>query len=765
MSTPHSVRLRAEPLENRVLLAADLLQHHLSDPDLSDTEFRTIDGTENNLVEDEQGAALTRVIRFGYPGRYPDGHGDEIDVPGRPNARDISNEIHAQSESVLNDRHLTDWVTQWGQFLTHDMDLTINGSEFNVLSTGEVGDFSIAINDPNDPLGPNPIPFNRTEFDPTTGTPEEIDSPFGPRPNWREQINRVTSYIDASNVYGSDDQRAAALRTFVDGKLITTPDGLLPGLNDTGLANDDPFGLGEELFLAGDVRANETVALTAVHALFVREHNRLADRIKDLYPELNDEEIYQLARRIVGAEMQAITYNEFLPALLGYESAPKSGDAVYSQDINASITNSFATAIFRFGHSMVNEELLLVDNSGNTVGSVSLDEAFFDPDFLKNNPDNVDLLMKGLAEQLGQENDLLLIDSVRNTLFGPPGAGGLDLAALDIQRGRDHGLPDYNSLRNFYGLERVTSFDQISSDPDIQAKLAELYGTIDNIDAFVGALAEDHLPGSSVGELVDAIIVNQFTRLRDGDRFFYTNDPLLSSRYVERIIDMDHVTLSQIIKWNTDITDIQDNVFYDPSVLFHQVSDRGRSSMTSVIASSEYVYVVNGRSGRLVEYRRLEDVSQVILVGSEVKNDYFTVAVAGAGDGLEDGVVVYGGGGFDVLTVLGTSQQDSIVVDAPHVLVNGTVVEFSDFELLVVLPGRGDDQVSIVDGGDARVIVWESDHGTRDRRRNRLNFGRHDAHKHVAVVDDPDEEPLGSKPTSAADSLIIDIAFDGRRRR
>ncbi|REK06719.1 MAG: LEPR-XLL domain-containing protein [Planctomycetota bacterium] len=720
MPTPTNrlcVRLRAENLEPRILLAADAIDglEPQSPLDLSNVEFRSIDGSGNNLVDDAQGAADTRVIRFGYPAVYPDGHGDVVDVEGRPNARDISNAIHAQSDSVVNDRHLTDWIFQWGQFLTHDMDLTINGSLYNELSTGEVGDFSIAINDPNDPLGPNPMPFNRTEFDPTTGTPDLIDTGFGPRANWREQINRVTSYIDASNVYGSDAERAAALRTFEGGKLITSADGLLPGLNDVGLDNDDPFRAGAELFLAGDVRANETVALTAVHALFVREHNRLADRIAELYPQLNDEEIYQLARRIVGAEMQAITYNEFLPALLGYDSAPRAEDAVYDAELNASITNSFAAAIFRFGHSMINEDLLLVDNAGHTVDRLSLDEAFFDPDFLKDNPQAVDLLMKGLSEQLGQENDLLLVDGVRNNLFGPPGAGGVDLAALDIERGRDHGLPDYNALRAFYGLERVTSFAEINSDPAIQQQLEALYGDIDNIDAFVGALAEDHLSGSSVGPLVDAVLVNQFTRLRDGDRFFYTNDPELASRDAKRIVDLEQVTLAKIIQWNTGVTDLQDNVFFDPSVLVYEVPAAHRSAETYVVASSGQVSIARGDSNRAVDVASLDDISQVIIVGSPTRNDTIRVAVAAAQGGLEDGVIVYGRGGLDTLIVDGSTRRDTIVVDAPQVDINGTVVQFSTIDELVVSPGRERDRVSIVDEGDTDVTVRDGDGKRRDR--------------------------------------------------
>jgi hypothetical protein len=715
MKSLNRARLRAESLEMRILLAADAAQALASTADLAAVEWRSIDGTGNNLTLDEQGAALTRVIRFGYPARYPDGHGDAIDVEGRPNARTISNEIHAQSGSVLSDRHLTDWVFQWGQFLTHDMDLTINGSEFNYMFNGEEGYYGIDILDPSDPLGPNAIRFNRTEFDPTTGTPDLIDTGFGPRANWREQINRVTSYIDASNVYGSDAERAAALRTFQGGKLITAFGGKLPGLNDVGLENDDPFGAGSELFLAGDVRANETVALTAVHALFVREHNRLADRIHALYPNLNDEQIYQLARRIVGAEMQAITYNEFLPAVLGDERAPRAADATYDPELNASITNSFASAIFRFGHSMTNETLLLVNNKGQTVGDVSIDEGFFDPDFLKSNPQNVDFLMKGLATQVSQENDLLLVDGIRNNLFGPPGAGGLDLAALDIQRGRDHGLPDYNSLRDFYGLERVTSFEEISSDPAIRAKLEELYGSVDNIDPFVGALADDHLPGSSVGALVNAIVTNQFTRLRDGDRFFYTDDPLLSSRAVERIIDLDTVTLAQIIRLNTGITNLQANVFYDPSVLYYKVPDAAVTPIT-VSAADGRVRIVSSLSGRVLGQGSLDAIAQVIVVGSHVRPDLFTLDVGRAAGGLEDGVLVYGGAsGFDTLVLVGTSRADVIAVENGSAKVNGNAIDYDAFELLGILPGSGRDVVRVADDLDLRYYVLDPD-DRRDRR-------------------------------------------------
>ena len=173
--------------------------------------------------------------------------------------------------------------------------------------------------------------------------------------------------------------------------------------------------------------------------------------------------------------------------------------------MRASITNSFSTSIFRFGHGQVSDATLLVTSQGETVGSLTIQDGFFNPWFLRDDPANVERVLKGLASQAGQEIDLPIVDGVRNSLFGASGAGGLDLAALDIQRGRDHGLPDYNALRAFYGLPRVTSFDEVSSDPQVRAKLAAVYNTVDNVDSFVGALAEDHLPGSSVGALVDRV--------------------------------------------------------------------------------------------------------------------------------------------------------------------------------------------------------------------------------------------------------------------
>jgi hypothetical protein len=153
--------------------------------------------------------------------------------------------------------------------------------------------------------------------------------------------------------------------------------------------------------------------------------------------------------------------------------------------------------------------------------------------------------------------DLLAINDVRNLLFGN-GQGGQDLIARDIQRGRDNGLPDYNTMRVAYGLAPVTSFAQITSNVQVQKELQQAYGSVNNIDAFEGGLAEDHVAGSDVGPLFQAIMVDQFTRLRDGDRFFYLNEQWSPD---ELKIFQRGNTLAKVIEANTNVTNLQSDIF------------------------------------------------------------------------------------------------------------------------------------------------------------------------------------------------------------
>jgi hypothetical protein len=388
-------------------------------------------------------------------------------------------------------------------------------------------------------------------------------------PNPRQHANQISAYLDGSVIYGSDATRAAALRSFTGGKLKTSEGNLMP-LNTGGLANANDAHIfpDNQLFLSGDVRANENVELSAIHTLFLREHNQIATAIAAANPSFTDEQVFQNARRIVVGELQVITYREFLPALLG--SKPLRPYAGYKSDVNPGIASEFSTAAYRIGHTLINDDVELLDNDGNEIEeALELAEAFFNPSVL--HAVGPDPLLKYLATDKSQEVDTQLVGGLRNFLFGPPGAGGFDLASLNIQRGRDHGLSDYNTTRATYGLPKVKSFSEVTSDAALQAKLLSLYGSVDNIDLWVAGLVEDHLPGSSVGATFQRILVDQFERLRDGDRFWYAR-----VFYGPQLAALEGTRLSDIIRRNTSLTKIQDNVFfYDETTLAGLVAKTG----------------------------------------------------------------------------------------------------------------------------------------------------------------------------------------------
>ena len=520
---------QTQPLEQRSLLSAS-----------------PIGGEGNNVANPEWGTVGEQFIRIA-----PDDYGDGISSlagADRPSAREISNEVAAEGDEAAPSRDLWSamiWV--WGQFVDHDLDLTNTG-------TTEALSIAVPTGDPFfDPSGTGTATINtmRSEFDPATGL--SADNP-------RQQVNSLTSFIDASMVYGSDAARATALRTLSGGKLKTSDGDLLPR-NSTEFFPDGPLANAvlpttpaDEAFVAGDVRANENVVLTALHTIWVREHNFQAERIAADHPDWSDEQIYQGARERVIAEIQAITYNEFLPALIGRAGVGRYEG--YDATVNPGISNEFATAGFRLGHTLLGEDIGFLDDEGNALrDEVPLREAFFNPGLF--DEVGVDPLVKYMVSDPSADLDSKIVDSVRNFLFGPPGAGGFDLASLNIARGRDHGLADYNTVREAYGLPRVTSFSEITRDSELAGKLEELYGSVDNIDLWVGALAEDHRRGEGVGETLRAILVDQFSRLRAGDRFWYENQ---MSR--EEIATINRTSLTDIIRRNTGVENVQREAFF-----------------------------------------------------------------------------------------------------------------------------------------------------------------------------------------------------------
>ena len=373
----------------------------------------------------------------------------------------------------------------------------------------------------------------------------------------RQQLNEITAWIDASNVYGSDEERANELRSFKGGKLLTSDEaGLF-------LPVDPPVANGNPVFEAGDIRSTEQVGLATMHTLFMREHNRLCDEILADDPGLTDEQVYQMARKEVYSILESITFNEWLPALLGPDNALPEY-AGYDPSVNPNIANEFSGCAFRFGHTMLNNQLLRLNDDGSSIGAgpILLKDTFFDADVLLDF--GVEPYLKGLMTQQAQEIDTKFINAVRNFLFvntpdatqGPDGPIGLDLAALNFQRGRDHGIGGINTIRIALGLDPYASFADFISDPLTRAQFETMFDDVNDVDPLVAMLAEPHVSNSSLGETIGAILKDQFARVRDGDRFWYEN--VLTGEDLERVATQ---TLADVIRRNTTLTNVPDNVF------------------------------------------------------------------------------------------------------------------------------------------------------------------------------------------------------------
>jgi peroxidase len=490
-------------------------------------QFRTIDGSNNNLADPALNQADTDFARVG-PANFSDGV--SAMTPG-PNPREISNIVVAQAETGEDGPHLMDdngvalsgMMYAWGQFIDHDLDLQKQGT---------TTDISITVPPDDEFLPPGSIiPLTRVAIDPATGV--------SGRP--ATAINTVTGWLDGSQIYGSDAATAASLRT-PDGHMKMSAGQNLPILDtDQGPA-----------FAAGDVRAQENPDLTALQTLFLREHNYQVDRLHEKHPDWGGDKLYETAKAITTAEMVNITYNEFLPHLLGKDAIASYHG--YDPTVDARITEEFAGAAFRFGHSIVSDEISAISNLGAFTSEQTLAESFFE-DPATFTATGADGLLRHLSGDLANLLDAHLVDGLRNLLVDPP--DGMDLAAINIQRGHDLGLGTLNQTREALGLAPYTSFDQLSSDPETAAAFEQAYGSIDAVDLWAGGLAEDHAPGAIIGPTFAKIIGDQFTALRDGDRYYFENQKFDG----QTLNEIKHTTLSDLILRNTDTTAMQSDAF------------------------------------------------------------------------------------------------------------------------------------------------------------------------------------------------------------
>lgn len=330
-------------------------------------------------------------------------------------------------------------------------------------------------------------------------------------------------------------------------------------------------------FKAGDHRANENLGLLSMHTIWVREHNRIADELRSLNPHWSGDRLYHEARKIVGALMQSITYRAWLPKVLGPRGMDMMGGNTYTgydSSVNPTISNEFATAAFRFGHTLVAPFIFRLNENWETIpeGHLLLHKAFFAPDKMLTDG-GMDPILRGLMYH--GVRDILrkpsLNPELTERLFAMANQLALDLASLNIQRGRDHGLQHYTAYAyKVCGLgssEAPDSFDDLADrirDPAVREELRAVYGHPGNIDLFVGGILEDVLPGARMGPTFACIIADQFKRLRSGDRLWYESPGLFTTAQLAELKEAGS-SLSRVICENGDnITEATVDAFMRP---------------------------------------------------------------------------------------------------------------------------------------------------------------------------------------------------------
>ncbi|KAF7287487.1 hypothetical protein GWI33_001451 [Rhynchophorus ferrugineus] len=520
-------------------------------------KYRSYNGSCNNVNHPNSYGVAYRPFRRALPPDYADGiskprvstFGDNL-----PSARRVSVEIHRPY--YRDDSKFSVMLAVWGQFLDHDVTAT-------ALSQKQNGE-SISCCNSNDTLPSECFPvyldindyfqkFNISCMEFVRSAPAPTCC-LGPR----EQMNQVTAFIDGSVVYGADENTVKSLRTMEKASYDMTD----------GCNREEQKNKGRYCFLSGDKRANENLHLTSMHLIWARQHNLIAKNLAQLNPHWNDETIFQESRRILSAQMQHITYNEFLPILLGkhvmekYELSPKRQGYFYKYNptIDPSVANVFAASAFRFAHSLIPTLIKILANHSNSTEYIQMHKMLFDPFKLYDNGE-LNKALNGAMNTHVEASDAYFSKEIKFHLFEDFSSTnkqshqcGLDLVSLNIQRGRDHGLPGYIFWRQHCGLGETRTFEDLQPVMGVSVlnNIKTVYRDVKDIDLYTGALSEKPINGTVLGPTLTCLILDQFIRIKIGDRFWYENPEQLHGFSIDQLNEIRKTSLAGIICDNTD---------------------------------------------------------------------------------------------------------------------------------------------------------------------------------------------------------------------
>ncbi|CAL8144204.1 unnamed protein product [Orchesella dallaii] len=539
-------------------------------------KYRRYDGLCNNLKHPTWGAVQSTFARLLKP-VYSDAISDpRVGAHGAslPPPRIVSRTIHP--DEGYHDHAATILLISWGQFMDHD--LTLTATPLDPVTRNEPEE---CCHRPHESRNPYCIQIDIPHDDPFYGVYGVRCIDFvrgfpgvraGCRLGSRNQFNILSGIIDGNTVYGVEENFARSLRTGYGGLLRMNPVFAQYGLHDLlPLKLDIPDegctrpNKSMYCFDAGEIRVNEQLVLTCMHTLMAREHNRVTAKLGEINPHWDDETLYQEGRRIVIAEIQHITYNEFLPLVLGKEVMAKFGLLLqkegfwdgYDANVNPSVIASFSAAAFRFGHSLLPTNVERWSKAHKFIASRRLRDLIRQPYDLYR-AGVIDEYFMGMSNQVAQAMDDSVTQEVTNHLFRKPNQPfGVDLAAFNMQRGREFGLPSYMEFRKYCGLPDAHGWDDLfGSMNNITVKrYSQIYVHPGDIDLWSGGVSERPLPGAMVGPTFACIIASQFSNTRRGDRFWYELGGHPHSFSLEQLSEIRKARLARIVCDNTDLID------------------------------------------------------------------------------------------------------------------------------------------------------------------------------------------------------------------
>ena len=552
--------------------------------------FRTLNGTCNNLFSPLKGSVGENFHRL-MPAHYEDDssrpHGflqstktgilesTPFECP-YPSSREVSR--HINRPEAIDDDIRTHFLMQWSQFLSSDVVYTPAFGKGVCQASGCTPNeecYPIQVKKGEDPgfTSLSCLAFGRSI--------PSCKSKSGRFPV-REQFNLATHYIDASMIYGSDDWTSGQLRDLGnEGKLKVGPSATPTGkpslpfqIRDNAVSiTQCPEPL-EHCFIGGHQRVNEHIGSIVMQTIWVRQHNSIAEELARLNPRWNDDTIYFTARKIVGGFIQAIVFQEYLVEVLGREIVQRFilNPIEYNPNTFGEIPNSFATAAFRFGHSMIRPDFARLGEKYKPleIGPINLQDLFFSPNKF-NESGGTDSIIRGLASQHARRADEFITSALTGSLYKTGHSFGQDLASLDINRGRDHGLAPYivwkDHCIDFFRQQGIIVSPTFRNELTL-LRLMHVYGSLDTVDLIVGGMAEEPFQfngtNSILGPTFTYILIKTFRSLVQGDRHFYRFPGVFTPEQMKEITT---VRFSKILCENSDnIKMIQPNVFRVPSL-------------------------------------------------------------------------------------------------------------------------------------------------------------------------------------------------------